>query len=312
MMFGVRGILVALGSFGVVYCLLSLIVVCVWQCLRRLCRNSAPGSARLLFAWRIFPMAGSAFITLAFGLPAFLRLESGAVDEDMGTLVFSICTLLLLAAGFFRVVTAQAGASRVVADWLEGSHAVDTGANVPALQAGPGLPPLLLYGISTSRVLVSETAAALLSPGELRVAVQHEIGHMRSRDNLKKLVLHAAPFPGMASLERAWQEAAEFAADEAAVSSNDDAVDLAAALLKLSELVPVHDPPAFTTGLVDLTASVKLRVERLLVWNENRSRALHLRLWCFLSLVLLPVLYSVADYGQTLLLTHRVTEWFIR
>jgi hypothetical protein len=105
----------------------------------------------------------------------------------------------------------------------------------------------------------------------------------------------------MASLERAWQEAAEFAADEAAVSNPDDAVDLAAALLKLSDLVPVQDPPAFTTGLVNLRALVKLRVERLLAWDQASSRTVQLYWWHFLVLFLVTAPYTLAHYGQALL-----------
>jgi Zn-dependent protease with chaperone function len=309
-MFVLRGIMVALGFFGVFYCLLSLLVVCVWRCARLLRQDSAVGRARLLFGLRVFPVAGSAFITLTFALPAFFLLEGG-MDEDLGTLLFSVGTLLLLGAGLFRVVTAQAGASRVVAQWLQGSRSLHVDADRPALQVRPGVPPLLLYGVSTPRVLVSETAVALLTPDELRAAVRHEVGHVRSRDNLKKLLLHAAPFPGMTSLERAWQESAEFAADEAAVSSTADAMDLAGALIKLSDLAPLQDPPAFTTGLVHLRALVTLRVERLLEWDEATSRADQLRWWPFLSLLLLTVSYTVAHYGQALLLAHRATEWFI-
>ncbi len=311
MMFGVRAVLVALGSFGVLYCLFSLLIAGVWRGVSPLFRNPAAGSARLLFALRILPLAGSAFITLAFALPAFLRLESGAIDEDMGTLGFGVCTILLLAAGLYRVVTAQMGASRVIAEWLEGSLALEDCAAIPTFQAQQGLPPLILYGIAAPKVLISESATALLRPDELRIAVRHEIGHWRSRDNLKKLILHGIPFPGMASLDRAWQEAAEFAADEAAVSNSDDAIDLAAALIKLSDLVPLREPPAFTTGLVDLSGLVKARVQRLLEWNENRSGAVPLRWWCLLSLVLVPAMYGLADYGQSLLIAHRVTEWFI-
>jgi Zn-dependent protease with chaperone function len=312
MMFALRGAMVALGFFGVVYCMLSLLVVCAWRCVNLLRRKSAIAPAHLLFALRIFPLVGSAFLTLAFALPAFFRLESGVIDEDIGTFVFTICTVLLLVAGLFRVLTAQIGASRVVGDWLEGAHVLDTGAGVQTLQTQPGPPPLLLYGVSNPKVLVSEAAINRLSPDELRVAVQHEIGHVRSRDNLKKLILHASAFPGMKSLDRAWQEAAEFSADESAVSNSDDAIDLAAALLKLADLVPLQDPPAFTTGLVDLTALVKLRVERLLAWDETSARGVQLRWWCFLLLFLASVPYAVAHYGQALLFTHRATEWFVR
>jgi Zn-dependent protease with chaperone function len=309
-MFVLRGMMVALGFFGVFYCLLSLLVVCAWRCARLLRQDSAVGRSRLLFGLRIFPVAGSAFITLTFALPAFFLLEGG-MDEDLGTLLFSVGTLLLLGAGLFRVVTAQAGAARVVAQWLKGSRSLHVDADRPAVQVRPGVPPLLLYGVSAPRVLVSETAVALLTPDELRAAVRHEIGHVQSRDNLKKLLLHAAPFPGMGSLERAWQEAAEFAADEAAVSKSDDAIDLAGALIKLCDLVPLQDPPAFTTGLVHLRALVTTRVERLLAWDETSSRAAQLSWWRFLPLILVTVSYTVAHYGEALLFTHQVTEWFI-
>jgi Zn-dependent protease with chaperone function len=309
MMFWLRGMMVALGFFGVIYCLLSLLIVCVWRWAALLCQNSAVGRSRLLFALRIFPLATSALITLAFALPAFLLLEQ-VIDEDMGTVVFSICAFLLLTAGLFRVVTAQIKASRVVAGWLKGAHAVDAGAIGQTLQSKHG-PPLLLYGVSAPRVLASEAAVALLSPDELRVALRHEIGHMRSRDNLKKLLLCAMSFPGMKSLEQAWQDAAEFAADEAAVSNSGDAIDLASALIKLADLTPLQDLPAFTTGLVNCSALIRQRVQRLLDWDEFSSRSAQRTWWLVLLLMLAPVSYAVANYGQALLITHRFTEWFI-
>ena len=84
-----------------------------------------------------------------------------------------------------------------------------------------------------------------------------------------------------------------------------------AALLKLSDLVPVQDPPAFTTGLVNLRALVKLRVERLLAWDEASSRTVQLYWWHFLILFLVTAPYTLAHYGQALLFTHQFTEWFI-
>jgi Zn-dependent protease with chaperone function len=308
-LFAVRSLVVGLGFFGVAYCLLSLLVVCSWQVMRLLSYGSGMRSARLLFGLRIFPLIGSAFVTVAFALPAFYRLEGG-MDEDMGTLLFGVGTALLLAAGLVRVLAAQGRASRMVADWLMEAGVLDAGAGRTTLQVKRGGPPLLLYGISTPKVLVSEKAVALLSPEELRVAVEHEMGHLRSRDNLKKLILYGAPFPGMASLERAWQEAAEFAADEAAVSNSVDAVELASALIKLCHLVPAQESPAFTTGLVDMAALVNVRVRRLLDWRENRSRELQSR-WFFWLAIVAAVPYTVAHYGQALLVTHRLTEWLI-
>jgi hypothetical protein len=310
-MFDLRGIMVSLGFFGVLYCLLSILVVGLWRCVYWLGRGSARAHARLLFGLRILPLVASFAITLAFALPAFLLLESGVVDEDLGTLVFGICSLFLLAAGLFRVITTHTRTARVVGEWMEGANILEAGASIPTFQAKPGVPSLLLFGVRRPRVLVSETAVALLSDDELRVAVRHEVAHIRSGDNFKKLVVHCCPFPGMGGLERAWQEAAELAADDAAVSSRREALDLAAALVKLSELAPVHPAPAFTTGLADVSMSVHLRVERLLVWNETENRRVRSHGWYVLPAILAVVWWAAANYGQALSFTHRLTEWFV-
>jgi Zn-dependent protease with chaperone function len=67
----------------------------------------------------------------------------------------------------------------------------------------------------------------------LQTALNHEVAHVSRRDNLKKLLLRFVAFPGMSGLETAWLEATEMAADDAAVSTAGDALDLAAALIKL-------------------------------------------------------------------------------
>src|SRR5947209_20522386 len=95
-------------------------------------------------------------------------------------------------------------------------------------------------GIIRPRVLLSDTAEALLLPDELRSALRHEAAHIRRRDNLKKLLFRLAAFPGMSQLEAAWLEATELASDEAAVSNLSEALDLAAALIKLSSLAPTR------------------------------------------------------------------------
>jgi hypothetical protein len=310
-MFDIRGLLVSLGFFGVLYCLLSMLVVCVWRGANLLHGMSAKAFARFLFGLRMFPLVGSAVVTLAFALPAFWLLESGVIDEDLGTLVFSVCTLLVLAAGLFRMMTARARTARVLADWMDGASILDAGASVPTYQAKPGIPSLLLCGVRRPKVLVSETAVALLSSDELCVSVRHEVEHMLSLDNLKKLIVHCCPFPGMGALERAWQEAAELAADDAAVSSRREAVELASALVKLSDLAPVEAVPAFATGLADVSMSVHLRVERLLDWNETKVRGVQAYGWCLLTLSLAAVAWSVINYNQALWLTHQFTEWFV-
>jgi Zn-dependent protease with chaperone function len=307
-MFALRSLMVGLAFFGVCYCALSLLVVILWHAARLMRCDTLFRSARSLFALRMFPLAASAFVTVIFAVPAFFRLEGG-MDEDVGTLIFSLGTLLLFAAGCVRIMAAQLGASRMLSEWLAESKVLKASPLASTLSAKHCAPPLLLYGIREPQVLVSESAVALLSPEELAVALRHEASHLRFRDNLKKLILHGIPFPGMGHLEHAWQEGAEFAADDAAVSSSDEALNLATALIKMCSLAPAQEPPAFTTGLVGLAAMVDRRVHRLVAWKDASLRAREIRWAWFL---LLPAVgYGIFTYNHALLLTHRFTEWFI-
>src|SRR5271157_725420 len=286
-MFALRGIAVSLTFFVLLYCLLSALVTVTWRSLQLL-HATVQSLAGFLFALRVLPLAASVVITFAFVVPSFQLLEPRSVDEGTGVmpLALGVCALLLIACGCFRVITAQTRTSRVVARWLEGAHplniedAGETEAETVTFRSRRETPPLTLVGVSKPRVLISETTVALLSHDELRIALKHELAHMRSRDNLKKLVFRFCPFPGMAKLESAWSHAAELAADDAAVSNLGDAVDLASALVKLSRLVPVEAAPVCTVGFV--TGSISARVVRLLAWSEaeaGKARQMQMRPW---------------------------------
>jgi Zn-dependent protease with chaperone function len=252
-------------------------------------------------------------------VPSFQLLEPRAIDEGMGAmpLALGVCALLLIACGCFRVITAQTKTWRVVARWLEGARPMDIDAVAETLtptvtfQSRGEAPPLTLVGVCKAKVLVSESTVALLTHDELNIALKHEFEHLRSRDNLKKLVFRFCPFPGMRRLESAWSQAAELSADDAAVSTANDAVDLAAALVKLSRLVPVEVAPVCTVGFV--TGSIRARVARLLAWSETaETRALGIRFWHVAPPLVVALICVFATYGPALLLTHEVTEWLVR
>lgn len=319
-MFALRGIAVSLAFFVLSYCLFSALVAAAWRSLKFL-HVTEQTRAGLLFALRILPLVASVVITFAFVVPSFQLLEprSISIDEGIGAmpLVFGVCALLLIACGCFRVIAAQTTTSRVVARWLEGAHPLNV--NAAAKNEAPTVtfrsrreaPPLALVGLQKPRVLVSESTVALLNHDELHIAIKHELAHMRSHDNLKKLVFHFCPFPGMAKLGIAWSQAAEMAADDAAVSNQDDAVDLAAALVKLSRLVPVDAAPICTVGFV--TGSISARVARLLAWNEaNKGQRTRIRPWYAIPPVVVLMACVFATYGPALALTHDITEWLVR
>jgi len=319
-MFALRGIAVSLTFFVLFYCLLSAVVAVAWRLLKWL-HATERALAALLFALRVLPFVSSVVITFAFVVPSFQLLEPRSIDIDEGVgampLALGVCALLLIACGCFRVIAAQTVSARVVARWLEGAHPLnanaDAGAEAVTMRSRRETPPLTLVGLRRPRVLVSESAVALLTADELQVALKHEVAHLQSRDNLKKLVLRLCPFPGMARLESAWSQAAELAADDAAVSDLDDAVDLAGALIKLSRLLPVEAAPICTVGFV--TGSITARVARLLAWQEaeaGKAQPKRIRPWYAVPPALVALFCLVVSYGPALALTHEVTEWLVR
>jgi Zn-dependent protease with chaperone function len=166
----------------------------------------------------------------------------------------------------------------------------------------------MLVGIWRPKVMVSDMAMAVLNENEVRVAVRHELGHRRSWDNLKKLLLSAIPFPGMNGIERAWREAAEVAADDSAVETRQDALDLATALIKLSRSANRWTEPATASAFLCGSSAVAMRVNRLLDW---RTSARFPKTWPWVFLFLLMVTAMVSNYGTALVMTHRLTELLV-
>ncbi|MFY9643584.1 MAG: M56 family metallopeptidase [Terriglobales bacterium] len=319
MIFALRGLLVSLAFFATLYCPLSLLVALTWWSVHRFGRGSGlgasiAGSANLLFGLRIFSFAVSMVVAVFFAFPSFWLMERAALDEDGETFALAACSVLILGAGLFRVLRDRARTAKAIEHWSMRASKVEgvgsgEGEETPALDASSGAPALILAGVLKPRVMVSDMAATVLSDHELQVAVRHEIGHMRSWDNLKKVVISATPLPGMSSLESAWREAAELAADDAAVENRRDALDLAAALIKLSRPATRWSEPALASGLVSGSSSIRLRVERLLGWNMPGRRLQRSWPW---SLLMLAVLVGiVCNYSATLALTHRLTEMLV-
>jgi len=311
-MFSLREIAVSLDCFMLLYCLLSMLVATVWRLLKPsyIAQRSV---AAILFGLRIFPLLASVIITFALVVPSFQLLEPLLRNESMGAipLTLGVCALLLIGWGSYRAITAQVRTTRVVTQWLEGAQPLQAD-TIPTrtFESRCDAPPLILVGVRNARVLVSESTVALLSQGELRMALKHELEHMKSRDNLKRLILAMCPFPGMTQLEGAWSQATELAADDAAVSNQCDALDLAAALVKLSHLVPVTAPvcsAAFVAG------SISQRVALLLEWDEDsKSRRVHVRTWFVIPFAVALSLFVSIAYHPVLVLTHEVTEWLVR
>jgi Zn-dependent protease with chaperone function len=315
-MFAARCLGVSLAVFVLLYVTLSVAVSRAWPLLARsVTRLSARRTAGVLFIFRMLPVLAAAAFTLAVTVPSFLLLEPRTSDEEVGAapLLLGLFCLALMALGIYRAVLAQRKTSQALADWLNGAHQIESTVPVPVFQTGAHAPSLTVAGVCTSRVLVSETTLSILTDRELNTALRHEIAHVRSRDNLKKLIFRFTTFPGMTGLESAWSEASEMAADDAAVSSLSDALDLAAALIKLSRVAPTQASAAFASPLMPTSsASLRARVQRLFSWKSQNAAAHNNTPRYLLPTAMASLVCLVAGYGSLLAGMHAATEWLVR
>jgi beta-lactamase regulating signal transducer with metallopeptidase domain len=324
-MFAARGFAVSFSIFFILYSVLSLAVCLVWRRLWvRSHRGSARGCADLLFWLRMLPLAVAMGATLIFAVPSFLLLEPRAVEESMGAvaLLLGCCGIAVMLAGAWNAGAALARAGRTVAEWSRDARVllmcrgdVDSGQPVRVMRTAVPAPPLTAAGILRPRVWLSGAAEFVLTERELKSALRHEMVHVRRRDNLRKLFLRLVAFPGMVQLETAWREATEMAADDAAVSSPSEALDLAAAVIKLSRLAPLQPPAELATALVHSPAeSVNARVERLIRWTErrespSRNYSLVYTLWGGAAAAAITVALT---YSELLVRVHAASEWLVR
>jgi Zn-dependent protease with chaperone function len=317
-MFAARGIAASFSVFVMVYCILSLAVSLFWRTIwLRSQRHPRRRIADGMFALRMFPLVTAAVITAAFTVPSFLLLEPRAIDEPLGgiPLMLSVLGVMLGIFGVWNSAIALRRASRTIARWTSAAQPVDSSAPFPVLRSSQMIPAMTAAGIVRPKVLLSGAAESMLTANELQTALNHEIAHVRRRDNLKKLLLRFVAFPGVSGLETAWLEATEMAADDAAVSNVAEALDLAAALIKLSRMGPVEPAADLTTALVvHSPASVmNARIQRLIAWSEDRlAPPKRFAPWYGLGAAVATVAVFAVSYSQLLVHVHTATEWLVR
>ena len=322
MMFAARGLAVSFSVFVMVYCVLSLAVSFGWRALwQRRQRFSVRRVADLLFALRMLPLVAAAAVTAAFTVPSFLLLEPRSINEPLSPILMALglCGVVLGVVGVVNAGVALHRASRMISTWMRAAQPIESPTLVPMLRISSAVadlvvPPMTAVGIAHPKVLLSGTAESMLTADELHAALNHELAHVRRRDNLKKLLLRFVAFPAMSGIEAAWLEATEMASDDAAVSNAGEALDLASALIKLSRLAPVEPPVDLTAALVHSPAAImNARVERLIAWNSDRLAASQrFSVGYGLAAALSTVAVFALTYSHLLARVHTATEWLVR
>ena len=183
---------------------------------------------------------------------------------------------------------------------------------MPAYRTSGRGPALIVAGVHRPALLVSERALEVLEKAEMRAAIEHELAHVRSYDNLKKLLLHICAVPFLYAVDRAWLQAAEIAADDRAAGNEKSAVDLASALLKIARLGFRAKMPDLAMSFVPTGHSLERRVARLLAWQPPTPMSAQ-------KPSATPALYSLgglalmaASYSWSLAQVHKLTELLIR
>ena len=304
-MFYLRGALVCVSVFVLVYVCASVGVGRWWRAVAR--RRSANG----LFALRMTPVVSALLVVAALAIPSFIRYEPRGAEEGLGAipLVMAAVFLVLAIQGASRAWMAVRRTGDCVRRWTyEAGDAEVAGAVVVD---SPDAPAVALAGVTNTTMLISAAAHSALTPAELRRAIAHEMSHRRASDNLKKLLLRAFAFPGMAQLERAWLEAIELSADHQAVHSPAEALDLASALVKISRIDCAQELPPLASGLADgPQSSLELRVQRLLHWTAEGPRSNAARRLIMFSVVAFAGV--ACNYAALLHAMHGATELLVR
>jgi beta-lactamase regulating signal transducer with metallopeptidase domain len=321
MTFFLRGAAISFSAAVIIYGTVSLLISLGWRVVHADGVRYFPELADLLFALRLAPAVISAAVMLIFAVPSFLWLEPRAVIEPIGMAAILLCAsgLTGMLCGIWKAARSLRIALRTVAIWAKTASAIcsdrlSSNHSVRILQSSSALPPLTAAGILKPTVWLSQTAESVLNARELRGAMRHEMVHVRHKDNLRKLLFHLIAFPGMEKLESAWREATEMAADDAAVSNPSEALDLAAALIKLSRIAPLRPPAELTTALVHSPiSSVNARVERLIHWDDMRGKQPGIYFFHYLPFAVAGSLGVLGlSYTHLLIWVHAATELLVR
>lgn len=199
--------------------------------------------ARRLFLLGLAPTLTAIAVAWVGVSLSFALWEPRVETERVGPLALAAAGAgtMFVISGAWRVLTALWQTHRVHASLRPATRSSLTTPRLPVFTIDTTTPIVALLGLLQPRLFVARAVLATCTADEFRAIVAHETAHARRRDNLRRLALIAAPdvlawLPAGARLRRAWAEATELAADEAAGRSAADRLHLASALVKVARL----------------------------------------------------------------------------
>ena len=259
--------LVLAAVYSLTSLVLSLLCVTAW----RLGLDRRRASSAQILALRLLPSGGAALLTLAVALPAFLRYEPAHESERVGAclIALGLLALVIVGTGIARGWQAVASSRRLLRDCGRGDQRlIEAGRSVALIDVT--VPIVAVCGGWHPRIIASRRVFEACSAEEFRQVIAHEAAHVRTRDNLKLLLLISgadalAWLPCGARMTARWRAAAEYEADERAAGTDPcKRVALAAALIKVARLADGAQRALPALSMAVAADEVEDRVRRLL------------------------------------------------
>ncbi len=294
----------------------------LWKC-------SARTRAEILFVMRIGPPVFAIVSIAAFMIPSYLTYEPYTTNEFVSWKLGALAALSAIGVGLaiWRGLRSWLATRSLLKAWLSAATPIKVeGVKIPAFVVEHSFPIIAVVGAFRPRLFIANHVLESLSEEELAAALAHEYGHLAACDNFKRSVMRVSRaalllIPCGRSLDRAWSEASESAADEhAAQQSSLVALNLASAMVRIAKMIPTgqcHVMPAavsaFLVGSED-SPGIKVRVNRLvelaatdprlLVSNASIVRFVP---WLVLSLIV-AVGVTIESRPQVLATVHNFVE----
>jgi len=276
-MFELLGISLVLAALLSLNAVASMLAVALWRLLDRFTQHwSANTRARILFALRVGPPALAILTVFGLVIPSYLIHEPRASGEIVSGKLAALALLSLLGVSLalWRGVNSWLATRTLLKQWLAGAIPIHIDElNIPAYCIDHPFPVIAVVGLFKPRLFIARRVLDTLSEEELLAALAHESGHLTAHDNLRRTLIRACKdmltiVPCGRSLDHAWSENAEAAADEtAAIRGSAMALNLASALIEIARMVPAGGRPTMPIAsflLGNEIDGVKGRVRRLL------------------------------------------------
>ena len=326
-MYELLGISLVLATLLTINAAASLAAAGLWRLIEKGMRSfSARTRAEVLFALRAGPPALALISVAAFLTPSYLFYEPYSTNEFVSKKLSALAILSAMGVtlALWRGFRSWLATRSLLRKWLDSATEMQLSEiDIPTFRLPHSFPIIAVVGTFRPRLFIAERVIESLSQEEMVAAIAHECGHLAARDNLRRTLIGAcrdmlAIVPCGRSIDRAWSENAEAAADEHAADRGATvALDLASALIEIARMAPAGTRPSMPAGafiLGDETQGVMGRVRHLIdlaVANGNqhsRFSKLATRVWKTSACVLVVTIIIILTTSSALASLHNAVE----